>query len=77
MIQGTSMSAEAKQAVPESPSDHDSSWRLECVHHLGLTVSDIERSIDFYRDVLGRRSTDFFGLRCDSAPLDRYNHVVG
>ena len=30
-----------------------SSWRLGAVHHLGLTVSDIERSIAFYRDVLG------------------------
>jgi catechol 2,3-dioxygenase-like lactoylglutathione lyase family enzyme len=28
-------------------------WRLEDVHHLGLTVADIERSIAFYRDVLG------------------------
>ena len=30
-----------------------SSWRLGDVHHLGLTVADIERSIVFYRDVLG------------------------
>ena len=28
-------------------------WRLSDIHHLGLTVSDIERSIRFYRDVLG------------------------
>ncbi|HLJ09956.1 MAG TPA: VOC family protein [Planctomycetaceae bacterium] len=28
-------------------------WRLGEFHHLGLTVSDIERSIVFYRDVLG------------------------
>src|SRR5206468_3724689 len=39
------------------------SWRLTGIHHLGLTVSDIERSIAFYRDVLGmtlvrRRETD-------------------
>lgn len=34
---------------------HSSSedWRLFDVHHIGLTVSDIERSIIFYRDVLG------------------------
>ncbi len=36
---------------------------LAGVHHLGLTVADIERSIRFYRDCLGlalvrRRSTD-------------------
>ena len=29
------------------------SWRLADLHHVGLTVSDIERSIVFYRDVLG------------------------
>ena len=28
-------------------------WRLDDVHHLGLTVADIERSIIFYRDLLG------------------------
>jgi catechol 2,3-dioxygenase-like lactoylglutathione lyase family enzyme len=30
-------------------------WRLERVHHVGITVSDIERSIAFYRDVLGMK----------------------
>jgi catechol 2,3-dioxygenase-like lactoylglutathione lyase family enzyme len=30
-----------------------SGWRLADIHHVGLTVSDIERSIVFYRDVLG------------------------
>ena len=29
------------------------SWSLSDMHHLGLTVSDIERSIEFYRDLLG------------------------
>lgn len=29
------------------------SWRLGGLHHVGLTVADIERSIVFYRDVLG------------------------
>jgi catechol 2,3-dioxygenase-like lactoylglutathione lyase family enzyme len=28
-------------------------WRLRDLHHLGLTVADIERSIVFYRDLLG------------------------
>lgn len=28
-------------------------WRLNSLHHVGLTVADIERSIGFYRDVLG------------------------
>jgi catechol 2,3-dioxygenase-like lactoylglutathione lyase family enzyme len=30
-----------------------SGWALSDLHHLGLTVSDIERSIEFYRDLLG------------------------
>ena len=29
------------------------SWKLADIHHLGMTVVDIERSIRFYRDVLG------------------------
>lgn len=29
------------------------SWQLSDLHHLGITVSDIERSIVFYRDLLG------------------------
>ena len=28
-------------------------WQLSDIHHLGMTVSNIERSIEFYRDVLG------------------------
>lgn len=29
------------------------SWQLTAMHHLGLTVADLERSIRFYRDLLG------------------------
>ena len=28
-------------------------WQLGEIHHVGLTVADIERSIHFYRDLLG------------------------
>jgi catechol 2,3-dioxygenase-like lactoylglutathione lyase family enzyme len=35
-----------EQAAPRS-------WSLTDLHHLGLTVADIERSITFYRDMLG------------------------
>jgi len=31
----------------------DTTWKLVDLHHLRITVSDIERSISFYRDVLG------------------------
>jgi len=28
-------------------------WRLGQIHHVGITVGDIERSVRFYRDLLG------------------------
>jgi len=28
-------------------------WQLGRLHHLGVTVADIDRSIEFYRDILG------------------------
>ena len=28
-------------------------WQFQQLHHLGMTVADIERSIEFYRDLLG------------------------
>ena len=28
-------------------------WELTDIHHIGMTVSDIDRSVRFYRDVLG------------------------
>ena len=31
----------------------EQSWSLSDMHHLGLTVKDIEASIEFYRDKLG------------------------
>lgn len=35
------------------PTATSTAWRLGDIHHLGLTVTDIERSIAFYRDTLG------------------------
>ena len=32
-----------------------SDWQLDELHHVGLTVADIERSIIFYRDLLGMK----------------------
>lgn len=32
---------------------NDHGWQLGALHHVGLTVSDIEASIRFYRDLLG------------------------
>jgi catechol 2,3-dioxygenase-like lactoylglutathione lyase family enzyme len=45
--------------MPEPPP----CWQLVAVHHIGLTVSDLERSLHFYRDLLGltvvrRRTAD-------------------
>jgi catechol 2,3-dioxygenase-like lactoylglutathione lyase family enzyme len=43
--------------------ESSATWQLRHAHHLGLTVGDIERSVTFYRDLLGlsllrRRSSD-------------------
>jgi catechol 2,3-dioxygenase-like lactoylglutathione lyase family enzyme len=35
------------------PSSQARSWSLQDLHHLGLTVADIDQSIHFYRDLLG------------------------
>jgi lactoylglutathione lyase len=35
------------------PTNSSTPWQLGALHHVGLTVADIERSIRFYRDVLG------------------------
>jgi catechol 2,3-dioxygenase-like lactoylglutathione lyase family enzyme len=47
-----------------------STWHITAMHHLGLTVRDIETSIHFYRDLLGmplllRReaSAEYVGLQ--------------
>lgn len=56
-------------------------WQIAAAHHLGLTVADLERSICFYRDVLGlpllgrrqadaqyvARQTGYAGVRLDVA----------
>lgn len=69
----------AKPAAAEARASSPTSiWRL---HHVGITVADLERSIHFYRDVLGfalirRRSSDadylgqqtgFPGVRLEAA----------
>ena len=39
--------------MPDDPPLDSRRWQLGGVHHIGLTVADIERSIAFYHDVLG------------------------
>jgi len=63
-------------------------WRLERVHHVGITVSDIEQSIAFYRDILGltlvrrrphvatgyvARQTGYPGVQLSVASLQTHN----
>lgn len=63
-----------------APGTQAATWRL---HHVGITVSDLERSLHFYRDLLGltlinRRSSDaaylgeqtgYAGVRLEVASL--------
>ena len=39
--------------IPSKKEIDMNKWQLSDIHHLGMTVSDIERSIAFYRDTLG------------------------
>jgi len=52
-MNSSSSSTQTSSATSMSQTKTTATWRLGQVHHLGLTVADIERSIDFYRDVLG------------------------
>jgi catechol 2,3-dioxygenase-like lactoylglutathione lyase family enzyme len=71
-----------------SRSNTSPAWRLERVHHVGITVSDIEQSIAFYRDMLGMtlvrrrprvaagyvaRQTGFPGVQLSVASLQTNN----
>ena len=38
--------------MTETPAAQESTFRL-VAHHIGITVSDLSRSIGFYRDLLG------------------------
>jgi lactoylglutathione lyase len=49
----TSAGEEALLFHDMEPAPFPAPWRLGALHHVGLTVSDIERSIRFYRDMLG------------------------
>ncbi|MUW13819.1 VOC family protein [Halorubrum sp. CBA1125] len=42
------------------------------VHHCGVTVSDLERSVEFYTDLLGLTVDDQFTLGSEE-----FNHIVG
>ena len=50
---------------------------LERVHHTGLTVSDIHRSIDFYEKVLGAKLIYFGNSETQGIPLNKFQSVVG
>jgi len=53
MMSSPPSSTQASWATTMTQTTTAATWRLGQVHHLGLTVADIERSICFYRDVLG------------------------
>jgi catechol 2,3-dioxygenase-like lactoylglutathione lyase family enzyme len=61
-------------------------WQLGAAHHLGLTVSDLDQSIVFYRDVLGLRllgrriaDADYVGRQtgCPGVRLDVASFQLG
>jgi lactoylglutathione lyase len=53
LLTGTNQIRPGMKGIHMEPTTSFASWRLGDLHHLGLTVADIERSIHFYRDLLG------------------------
>ena len=52
-VGSTTVPAPEQKGDAMSNTTRDGAWKWGDLHHLGITVSDIERSISFYRDTLG------------------------
>jgi len=50
---------------------------LRRLQHLVLWVSDVERSVRFYRDVLGFEVTQYFGQSAAFLSVGGYHHHIG
>ena len=48
-----------------------------CVGHVHLKVSDLERSVAFYRDVLGFDLTQRYGAQAAFMSAGTYHHHLG
>ena len=47
------------------------------IGHIHLTVSDLERSLKFYRDILGFEITSFYGDQAVFLSAGGYHHHIG
>jgi catechol 2,3-dioxygenase len=47
------------------------------IGHIHLTVSDLERSINFYRNILGFEITQFYGKEAVFLSAGGYHHHIG
>lgn len=47
------------------------------IGHIHLTVSDLERSLKFYRDILGFEITSFYGEQAVFLSAGGYHHHIG
>lgn len=47
------------------------------IGHIHLTVSDLDRSIDFYRNILGFEITQFYGKEAVFLSAGNYHHHIG
>lgn len=47
------------------------------IGHIHLTVSDLERSLKFYRDILGFEITQFYGEQAVFLSAGGYHHHIG
>ncbi|MCK7528534.1 MAG: VOC family protein [Ignavibacteriales bacterium] len=47
------------------------------IGHIHLTVSDLEQSLKFYRDILGFEITSFYGEQAVFLSAGGYHHHIG
>jgi catechol 2,3-dioxygenase len=47
------------------------------IGHIHLTVSDLEKSLDFYRNILGFEITQFYGKEAVFLSAGGYHHHIG
>lgn len=41
------------EPAPAGPAARPAQWRVRRIHHVGITVAGLDRSLTFYRDLLG------------------------
>ena len=57
--------------------DRSESWTITGARHAGITVSDMDRSLAFYRDLLGLELLEYKGCELRSGATEPSRHGTG